>query len=289
MRSIKYFLKRFIHLIFFIILMFLSLIMLLNAQSKALKSIKSFGLTFFSSFQLGFSGISNYFSDVSDQFADIKKLREELALTEQKLDKAYQLIDEIDDLRKQNIKLRGIIGYSFTIPSLYDDSIRIIPAQVIAKQPGNYSSSMTINKGKKDGVRINMPVIAPYKEHQGLVGKIVTAGENTSMILPLYNDSFYISARFKDTEYEGLINGLGENTPHILMQYIDKNAKAEIKYGDLVISSGLGQLYPRGIHIGLVNAIKAKPYETSMECEIKPVIDFSRLENVYVIMKRVKK
>ncbi|MBN2535340.1 MAG: rod shape-determining protein MreC [Spirochaetales bacterium] len=286
MRSIKYFLKRYVHLIIFIVLVSLSFILLFSARTEVLKSIKSSGLTLFSSFQLGFSGISDIFSGISGHFQDIKKVREELALTQQKLDKAYQLIDEIEDLKKQNIKLRGVIGYSFTIPSLYDDSIRILPAQVIAKQPGNYSSCMTINKGKKDGIKINMPVIAPYEEHQGLVGKILTVGGNTSIVLPLYNTSFYISARFKDTEYEGLINGLGENIPHILMQYVAKHAKAEIKYGDLVISSGMGELYPRGIHIGKVNAIKAKPYETSMECEIVPVIDFSRLENVYVIMKR---
>jgi rod shape-determining protein MreC len=286
MRSIRYFFKRYIHLIFFIILISLSLILLFNARTKALKGIKSFGLSFFSSFQLGFSGISGVFSGVTNHFEDVKKIREELEVTQQKLNEAYKLIDEIDDLKKQNIKLRGVIGYSYTIPSLYDSSIRIIPAQVIAKQPGNHSSCMTINKGRKDGIRMNMPVIAPYEEHQGLVGKIVTVGGNTSMVLPLYNNSFYISARFNDTEYEGLINGLGENNSHILMQYVDKNAKAEIKYGDLVISSGLGQLYPRGIHIGLVNAIKAKPYETSMECEITPLIDFSRLEHVYVIMKR---
>ena len=201
-------------------------------------------------------------------------------------------------MKKQNIKLRGIIGYSFTIPSLYDNNIKIIPARVIAKQPGNYALGIMINKGKKDGIKINMPVIAPYevfesenspditvpeKKYQGLVGKTITVGENTSIVLPLYNNSFFISAKFKDSEYEGLINGLGENNPCVLMQYVKKNAKAEIKYGDIVVSSGLGQLYPRGIHIGKVKAIKAKPYETSMECEVEPVVVFSRLEDVFII------
>jgi rod shape-determining protein MreC len=267
-------------------LVVLSLLLLSNARSTVLKDMKSFGLTSFSSFQLGFSGISDFFAGFSDHFTDIQKIREELAATQEKLDNANRLVDEINELRKQNITLRGVIGYSFTVPSLFDGNIRIIPGQIIAKQPGNHSSSITINKGKKDGLQVNMPVIAPYEEHQGLVGKIVTVGANTSMVMPLYNNSIYISAQFEETGFEGLVNGLGENTPYILMQYVEKNAKAEIKYGDLVISSGLGQVYPRGIHIGKVKAIKAKPYETSMECEIEPVIDFSRLENVYVIKKR---
>ncbi|MBN2443802.1 MAG: rod shape-determining protein MreC [Spirochaetales bacterium] len=290
MRSIRYFLKSYIHLFVFIFLIVISVLLIINAQNNVIKNIKSYGLTFFSSFQFGFSGISNTFSGISDYFGDLKKVEEELALTQKKLRESYDIIDEIEDLQMQNRKLRAVIGYFFTIPSLYDRTVKVIPAQVIAKQPGNYAFSITINKGKKDGVRVNMPVIAPYGsietgEHQGLVGKTVVVGESTSVVLPLYNDAFYISALFKDIEYEGLVNGLGENTDHVLMQYVEKNAKADIKYGDLVVSSGLGQLYPRGIHIGTVKAIKAKPYETSMECEIEPVVKFSRLENVFVVMR----
>jgi rod shape-determining protein MreC len=155
---------------------------------------------------------------------------------------------------------------------------------IIGKQPGNFAASITINKGEKDGVKADMPVIAKSADFYGLVGKVITVGAGTSIVMPIFNSSFYVSAILEKSNYEGLVNGLGETDPNVIMQYIPKLAKSDIVYGDLVVTSGLGLAFPRGIHIGKVQSIISK-YETSMELTIAPVIDFGKLQYVFVIDK----
>jgi rod shape-determining protein MreC len=283
MRSIKYLFRKNISNIVFIILLILNILIMLGSRNPGIKKFESFGFSLFSTFQIGISDLTVFFSDLFSYIDDVKKVKKELDDTKSKLKLFYTLTNELEELRKQNAILRGLLGFSYTNPSLYSKKVRQIPALIIAKQPGNHAMSIVVNKGEKDGVEVNMPVIAWYSEYQGLVGKVIDTGIGTSIIIPLCNNSFYIAAQFESTDYEGLVSGMGENLPHVLMQYVEKQAKSDIKYGDLVISSGVGQLYPKGIHIGTVTVITSKPYETSMECELKPVIDFSRLKDVYIL------
>ena len=67
------------------------------------------------------------------------------------------------------------------------------------------------------------------------------------------------------------------------MSLVPKAARAEIAFGDLVLTSGLGGVYPKGLHIGLVQEVLPKPHEESLELVIEPIIDFSRLEYVFIL------
>ena len=67
------------------------------------------------------------------------------------------------------------------------------------------------------------------------------------------------------------------------MSYVKKLALEQVQYGELVITSGMGQLFPEGIHIGRVREMTAKGYEASLELEVEPIVDFSRLEYVFII------
>lgn len=283
MRSVKFILHTHSKSLLFITIVIVSIFLLLGAQNPVLVRIKAVGHTFFSTFESLTSGIGNSFSGMFMSFDDMKKLKEELRTTKLQNERLSEIASEIDELRKENVQLKGVLGYLYGIPDLYDGKTRKIPAMVIAKQPGNFASSFTLNKGEKDGVRPDMPVIARYSEYYGLVGRIATVGFGTSIVLPIYNQAFFVAARLDKSGYEGLVNGLGENRPAIIMQYVEKLAKSEINYDDLAVTSGLGLAFPKDIHIGKVKAIVSKPYETSMELEIKPVIDFARLQNVFVV------
>jgi rod shape-determining protein MreC len=67
------------------------------------------------------------------------------------------------------------------------------------------------------------------------------------------------------------------------MRFIQKRAKDEIDYGDMIVSSGIGGVYPAGLNIGRVSGVNYQDYEISMQVELEPIIDFSRLEYVFVI------
>jgi rod shape-determining protein MreC len=128
-----------------------------------------------------------------------------------------------------------------------------------------------------------MPVVAFQEDLEGLVGRVVAVGPGSSQVLPLYDPSCQVSARLDESRFEGLVLGQGSDRAMLLMRYVKKIATDRVEYGDLVVTAGLGGLYPAGINVGRVRDIRAETYETSLTLEIEPVIDFDRLEYVYVL------
>ena len=92
-----------------------------------------------------------------------------------------------------------------------------------------------------------------------------------------------VSARLDESRFEGLTSGQGSDRATLLMRYVKKIATDRIEYGDLVVTAGLGGLYPAGINVGRVRDIRAETYETSLTLEIEPVIDFDRIEYVFAL------
>ena len=128
-----------------------------------------------------------------------------------------------------------------------------------------------------------MPVIAFQQGFQGLVGKVFEAGPISAKVMPVTDTACFVASRMKDSRYEGLVSGAGIGKENLVMTYVQKRAKDEIQFGDLVITSGMGSIYPKGIFIGRVKKISAPEWKTSLELELEPIIDFSRLEYVVVL------
>ena len=184
---------------------------------------------------------------------------------------------EIVELRRQNAMLRSQLDFS---ESLAPDRIA---AEVIARDTDNLFSTITINKGSRQGVRVGMPVVAYQGDMEGLVGKVLSVGPGAAHVLPLYDPQCLVSVRLDSTRDEGLVKGEGRDRGTVLLQYVKKTAKEAIQYGDLVVTSGLGGLYPKGINLGRVRDIQALAYETSLEIQVEPVINFDRLEYVFLV------
>ncbi|GHV82040.1 hypothetical protein AGMMS49991_05980 [Spirochaetia bacterium] len=124
---------------------------------------------------------------------------------------------------------------------------------------------------------------------QALVGKVVQAGYVESLIMPVYDVSSFVPARFAASRFDGLVEGQGKSEYPLIMRLISKRARDEIHFGDMVVTSGIGgggegmAVYPGEINIGRVSRILYKEDESSMEVELDTAIDFSRLEYVFVI------
>ncbi len=250
----------------------------LSTEDKLIQS-KETGLTVFSILQRGVNGIGDFVSETVNSISELRELKKEYDELQSKIAEYEELERNIAELKSENIYLREQLGFSTT--SKYNN----IPAEVIGKDPGNIFNSIMINKGRSSGIERNMPVIALQNGYHGLVGKISEAGQFSAIITPIYNESAYVSARLQKSRYEGLINGTGFSEFLLKMNYVKKIAREDIKYGDFVITSGMKSIYPKGIYIGRVTAIEGKEWDTSLQLEIDPVIDFSRLEYVYVLKR----
>ncbi|MDR2029671.1 MAG: rod shape-determining protein MreC [Treponema sp.] len=251
-------------------------VLLFSARSSVI-DFKNMGLSLFSGIRGGIHGVSSFVSRTILSIQELATLRREYAELTGRMTRYEQIERSAAEIRQENNRLREQLGFSEVL------RFRHIPAELIGRDPDNLFSAFVVNKGKQDGVANNMPVIAYQDGIQALAGKVIQAGQFESLVMPVYDMSFYVSARLSESRYEGLVEGQGRPEAPLLMRLIRKRARDEINFGDIIVTSGMGGLYPAGINIGRVSRILYEEYETSMEVELEASIDFSRLEYVFVI------
>ncbi len=259
------------------IFVLVSFICLLVSTKTFVVRPKEIGMSVGAFFQKGFSGFFQWFGDTAGSIRQLREAREELQAANTRLEQLDQETREVLELRRQNAALREQLDFAQTLPP------ERIAAEVIARDSDNLFSTITINKGSRQGVKRGMPVVAWQGDIEGLVGKVVAVGPGASEILPLYDPQCIVSSRVDTTRDEGLVTGQGKDRGTLVMNYVKKIAKDKISYGDLVVTSGLGGLYPKGINIGRIRDITAPSYETSLVLQFQPIIDFDRLEYLFLI------
>jgi rod shape-determining protein MreC len=260
-----------------VILVLVSFLCLLISNRAVVVKPKEIGMSVAGFFQKGLTGFFTWFGDTAGSIRQLRAAREELAAARARLQDMDEGTREVLELRRQNAALKDQLDFANTLPP------ERIAAEVVARDTDNLFSTLTINKGWRHGVKKGMPVVAWQGDREGLVGKVVLVGPGSSQVLPLYDPQCMVSARVDSTRDEGLVQGEGKDRGTIVMEYVKKIAKDKISYGDLVVTSGMGGLYPKGINIGRIRLITARPYETSLELQVEPIVDFDRLEYLFLL------
>ena len=264
----------------FAVLMLVSFSMLLFSTRSLMMNIQDAGLSVFSGVRGRVDDLSSLVSQAFLSVQELARLKTEYAELQERFARFERLERSAAEINQENLRLREQLGFSESL------SYRHIPAKLIGRDPDNLYSAMVINKGRHSGVEKDMAVIAWQGGSQALVGKVIHARTFESLVMPLYDSSLLIAARFSASRYEGIVEGQGDPESALRMRFIPKRARDEINYGDLVVSSGMGGIYPPGLNIGRVSGVSYREYEISMEVELDPLIDFSRLEYVFVIEEK---
>ncbi len=250
-----------------------------TVSTRSLEGLpESLGLTVFGFFQRGFSSIGGFVSDTLSSIAELQKLREDYAQLAAKLERYTNIERGIAELREENKRLKDQLGFADDI------GYQRIAAKIVAKDPENLYSTITIDKGIGEGIRKNMPVIAFQDGLEGLVGRVAEVGRGTSKIVPLYDAKSFVASRMAGgSRTEGLVGGQGSPDDPLLMRFVKKRAKDEIQFGDLVVTTGYESVYPPEVAVGRVKKVRVLDYQTSIDIELDPVLDFSRIEYVFVV------
>jgi rod shape-determining protein MreC len=264
----------------FILLFLFSILLLLFSGSEAIIKPKEIVMDVFSFFQGAVKGVSNFTSNTVNSINELRQLQAKYEDLEQQIEDFQNLTKDIQTLEQENTALREQLEFKEALP--YD----IVVSEIIGKDPSNYVASFVINKGTRDGIERGLPVIAYQDGIQGLVGRVVEAGLASSKVLPIIDTSSFVAARLQRSRFEGLVIGSGRRLSRLSMQYVVKHAESEINPDDLVITSGYSAVYPKDIVIGKVKQILGEDWEATIELEIDPAIDFSRLEYVLVLRNK---
>jgi len=266
--------------ILLIVFMLFSGIMLAFHSGGFVVNFQSLGFTLLSSVQKGVSAVASGVGDTFNAIHELARLREENRELTERL-KNYEILQRNNtDIRKENERLKEQLDFSLTFQE------KNYPAEIIGRNPDSLYSAFTINKGTKHGIRKNMPVLAVQGGIVGLVGKVVTVGSLTSLVMPIYDSKCSVSARIQNTRDLGLVTGQGNPDLPLQMQYIRKRVAPELNFGDVIVTSGENDNYMRDVQIGTISKITVLDYNSSLNIEVTPIIDFSRLENVIVVNQK---
>ncbi|MFW6135669.1 MAG: rod shape-determining protein MreC [Chloroflexota bacterium] len=147
---------------------------------------------------------------------------------------------------------------------------------VVGGEPNPYLRYITINVGARQGAEVGMSVVSGGA---GLVGRITEVGPRTAKVQLLSDPDCAVAALLQTTRGTGLVVGQADGS--LQMKYIPQ--EEEVTGGDIVLTSGLGGLMPKGLVIGQVTEVQQREYETFQTATVRPAVDYARLELALVI------
>ncbi len=183
-----------------------------------------------------------------------------------------RLLNEIasfQEVARENERLRQLVEFNNPLEG------KKVVAQVIAQDVSPEFRMIRINKGQQQGVTVGMAVIAL----EGIVGRVIRTGKDFSDVLSLLDSSSAVDSLLQRNRVRGVIEGQGDQL--LSMKYLRRTD--DVQEGDMIVSSGIGGLFPKGLTIGKVVSVKKKNFGISQTVEVAPTVDFNRLEEVTVI------
>jgi len=186
---------------------------------------------------------------------------------------------EINSFRRENSRYKELLATHERLRKLlqFKEVIRrpVIAAQVIGLDPTGWFKSIIIDKGKKAGLKWDMPVV----NASGVVGRIVSVSIDYAKVLLIVDQNSAVDCLTQQSRDRGMVKGL--STDVCKMDYMAKSSDALV--GEMVITSGLGGIFPKGLPVGRISRVKEVSGEFFKEIEVTPSVDFSKLEEVLVI------
>lgn len=213
----------------------------------------------------------DHFVSALSQYDALQKENEELKrrVQELQIDVGEAYYDKSQNERLKELLSMTENGYEF----------EFVLADVVSVSSGGWDSSFSINAGTNAGIEKGDVVVSSV----GLVGKVVEIGRNWAMVCALTDPQISVGATVVSTGDVGVT----ESTPELKAQglcricYLDKDSV--VNRGDIVYTSGLGGVYPKGLPIGTVKEIEYDGSGLTLSAVLEPTTDFSSLREVYVI------
>lgn len=155
------------------------------------------------------------------------------------------------------------------------DPYRFVTAKVIGREQAALSRTVLINKGLSDGLKNGMPVIA----YPGLIGRLVDVSWHVSRVLLLIDENSNIDAIVQRNRTQGIISGAGSQG--MILKYISKTQ--DVQKGDIMVSSGMGGVFPKGWLIGQVINVDRQDAGLFLKIKVAPFVDFAKLEELLIL------
>jgi len=235
---------------------------------------------FFGFFSRIITGTSDYLSILPrkigfglDYLTSLPKAKEENKKLCQDLNKFMTKQQQFNYLEKENEKLRSLLN----LKKSFSVKLKLVTAEIINRPLNQWDQIIIINKGIKDGISKDSPVIC----EDGIIGRISELTEHYSQVQLITDPNLKISAEIARNKSNGIVQG--RFGAPLEMKYINRDD--DVKIGDEVISSSLSLVYQKGLPIGTISSVEKSDFALFQNITIKPSVDFSKIRFVFVNVK----
>ena len=210
-------------------------------------------------------------------FSKVKQENEELKIKNSELENKMV---EYNTLKDENERLREVLNFTKN-KNNYD----YVGTNIIGYSGGSISDGYVIDKGTNDGIEKDMIII----NYQGLVGKVIRAESNYSIVETILNENMAVSVMVDSTrETTGILRGYRNKNDDELVKVYNLPIDSKIKEGDVILTSGLGMIYPKEIRVGEVVSVETDNVMVMKNALVKPYVDFNKLEELFVVVPKDK-
>jgi len=176
----------------------------------------------------------------------------------------------LEEARLENERLRLLVGFVDT------NKLDAVGARVIGRPTNSWERIITIDRGSDDDVKVGMPVLAP----QGLLGQTIAVTKHTAQVRLIADPRSGVASMIQATRAEGIVRGSLEG--QVALDFVSRETTVNV--GDVVVTSGLGGVYPKGLLIGEVMKVVNAPSSLYQEIEVSPAANLAGLEEVVVLV-----
>lgn len=258
-----------------IVITILILVFLVAVSNTKIDKISQIGnpfTKFVNDIQTGMVYFKNKVAGNDSFFVNLEEVKNENEQLKKKNSELEQSLRELEIVKAENATLKEYVN----LTDKYAE-YNTYPAYVIQSDISNYSKIIMINAGKKDGIDVNMTVISD----KGLVGHVISVTDNTAKVQTIIDTSSSVTCTISTSRDSIVAKGVIDSNEEIKATFIP--TEANVLEGDNVETSGIGGIYPKGIHVGTIKKVVNTKNITNRYAIIDTAVDFSKLETVLVI------
>ena len=246
-----------------------------SAFSSATAPLTNLAGILVSPFRSGFTAVAEWFNDKQAYYADYKALEAENAELRKRIAEMEEAVRQSEADSEENARLRSLLNLR---PQRKDFALE--SAHVTGHETSNWSSTLTLNRGTAHGVEIGDCVI---NEEHYLVGVVSEVGYNWCTVLNLIDTDTELGAMIFRTDEIGVASGDFNLMKEGRLKLSYLPADAQLLNGDLIVTSGVGGYYPKGLVIGAVEEVMLDDSGLTRYAVIEPMVDFAELTQVFIV------
>jgi len=228
-----------------------------------------FTIALLAPFQEAIASSSRFFKGIWRHYFNLVHTSEENDQLKKQLNRAEELKNEWIEARLANDRMRRLMDIG------RDFAQNVVYAEVIGRDPTAWFKTVIVNKGRKDNVTVGMPVVVP----EGIVGQVVDVSGSYAKVLLIVDQNSAVDALVQRTRARGLLKG--EFADQCRLEFVLR--KEDVAVGDVIVSSGLDDVFPKGLRIGAIRDVSGEPNEMFYTITVAPFVDFEKLEELLIL------